>query len=114
MPIHASAPAIRERSRANDCPRRMALFDEIFLQLMLREPLAQRDVAVEVLQSMSVHEPVILRFIVGRPAGGNRLAHHGIDLLRLSRDKHTSASVLFVAPQISLGVKVLNLSWVRA
>jgi hypothetical protein len=49
------------------------------------------DVAVYVLEPMSVHETVVLWFIVGCPAGGNRLANQLIDFgaaLRRQANKH--------------------------
>jgi hypothetical protein len=38
------------------------------------------DVAVQVLKSMGVHEPIVLRIIVGAAASGDRLSHQLINL----------------------------------
>src|SRR5919202_896735 len=38
------------------------------------------DVAIEVLKSVSIHETMVLWLIVGCTAGGDRLAHHVIDV----------------------------------
>ena len=59
MPIEASAAAVRECSRADDDPVRAALFDELFLQLMLCEPLAQEKRNKDVLLVEGRHIPAL-------------------------------------------------------
>jgi hypothetical protein len=61
------------------------------------------NMAVQVLKPMVVHEAMVLRFVVGAATGVDGFADMSSTFARLSDDRHTSTSVLFVASQICLG-----------
>ena len=72
------------------------------------------DVAVEILESMAVHEAVIHRGFVGRAARGHGLADNLIDPRPILARQTDSTSVLFVASQIAFGVNSRNFACVNS
>ena len=64
--------------------------------------------AVQVMETMSIHESVVLRLLVGLGAGGEGACHHGVHrLTALATEGHEDFDAAF-ASAMGLVVKVAN------